>query len=158
MASPMCSHTEARRTPSRDALRRKALTAAASVVFAFSAASCGSDEPVKDSDLDADIPVSMVDSGQQTEEGGGSDSGEAGSTDDSGTTSPMEDTGEDMRPDCTEVPAEDWTDCCRALEEWCAEEYATDREAAAECLYGPDYDGSTGCMAWGPPVPPRAMV
>ena len=158
MAEPMCPRPAALRPSSHDALRRKALTAAASVVLAFSTASCGSDKPIKDTDLDVDIPESMTDSGGAGSTDSGSPSDDSGMPGDTGTTPPMEDTAAPGPPDCTEVAPEEWAECCQALEEWCIDEYGSDSEAYAECLYGPDYDGSTGCMAWGPPVPPRAMA
>jgi hypothetical protein len=48
--------------------------------------------------------------------------------------------------------------CCEQLEGWCATEFAADKEAIDECLFGPGYDGSTGCIPWGPPVPPARRL
>ncbi len=50
-----------------------------------------------------------------------------------------------------------WVACCDDLRVWCEETFAG-QEAIDECVFGPDYDGSTGCIPWGPPAPPAFAV
>ncbi len=62
------------------------------------------------------------------------------------------------KPECTGVDPADtgaYTECCYALSAWCGDAHAEGTEDAMVCTYGPGLDGSTGCIPWGPPVPPR---
>lgn len=103
-----------------------------------------------------------------TDVGGDDATGTSGGDDDGGddatTTEPVDDTGfadtggPPGPPDCVGIPSSEVADCCMALDAWCAEEHGEDHEAYAVCYWGPEYDGSTGCSPWGPPVPPRAAV
>lgn len=115
----------------RALLRRKALFAAGSVVLAATLTACP--EP---SDLaDTAARDTATDTAADTDA----------------------DTG-DGRPDCSSIDmgdSEAWAACCEALSGWCADAFGATTEEASECTYGPDYDGSTGCIPWGPPVPPR---
>ncbi len=115
----------------REAIRRKALLAAGSVVLAATLTAC----PHPSIEL-ADTAARDADSAADT---------------DPGETA-------DGRPDCSAIDMADteaYAACCDALAGWCGEAYGADSEEATECIYGPDYDGSTGCIPWGPPVPPR---
>lgn len=49
---------------------------------------------------------------------------------------------------------DDIDDCCRQMKTWCGTHHAAGGDAYDECVFGPDFDGSTGCIPWGPPVPP----
>ena len=62
------------------------------------------------------------------------------------------------QPDCTGIDLADtgaYTECCDALSAWCQAAHGEGTDAAQACIYGPGLDGSTGCIPWGPPVPPR---
>ena len=64
----------------------------------------------------------------------------------------------DAAPTCTEVaPADtaEYFSCCDELRTWCETTHGVDTQAASDCTWGPGTDGSTGCIPWGPPVPPR---
>jgi hypothetical protein len=116
--------------PSQDLIRRQALAAAASVVLAFGLSGCGGDAK----------------SGSVDSAGGDSDA-------DTDT-----DTDTDAAPDCT-LDDIDRDLCCAELAAWCETTYGPDDfEAVSVCTFGPDYDGSTGCIPWGPPVPPSAAI
>jgi hypothetical protein len=61
-------------------------------------------------------------------------------------------------PDCAGVDMSDtgaYTECCDALSAWCEDAHGDGTDDALDCIYGPGLDGSTGCIPWGPPVPPR---
>jgi hypothetical protein len=178
MAAPMIAHSFALQDPTRRALHRKALAAAASVVLAFGAGGCDprKDDTTDDVDLSDTITIEEADTADATGDGsggsgegsgddgtadggggssdGGTDDGGTGTTD-SGTTDSG--TASDA-PDCTDTTGAENVECCNALFEWCADEYALDSDAYSECVYGPGFDGSTGCIPWGPPVPPAASV
>ncbi|MDP2304796.1 MAG: hypothetical protein Q8P18_02055 [Pseudomonadota bacterium] len=113
----------------RALLRRKALFAAGSVVLAATLSAC---------------PTPKADS---------TDTASADTAADTDT-----DVG-DGSPDCTETDTAADTaalvDCCSARAEWCEDAHGSGTDAASACTYGPDFDGSTGCIPWGPPVPPR---
>ena len=49
----------------------------------------------------------------------------------------------------------DWATCCDDRMTWCDSQHPGDFDAASECTFGPNFDGSTGCIPWGPPAPPR---
>ncbi|MES2638668.1 MAG: hypothetical protein V4850_04280 [Myxococcota bacterium] len=114
----------------RTELRRKALLAASSVVLAATLAAC----PTPSADT---ADTASVDTAADTD---------------------TVDTDTDGSPDCTAIDmgdSEAWGACCTERAEWCAEAHGEGTDAANYCTYGPDYDGSTGCVPWGPPVPPR---
>ena len=58
----------------------------------------------------------------------------------------------DVAPDCS--ASQGVGPCCESLAAWCEAEHGVGN-AADECLFGPDFSGSTGCIPWGPPAPPR---
>ncbi len=60
------------------------------------------------------------------------------------------------KPLCTGVTGADWQPCCDALGLWCNAKFSSPNDQQ-ECLFGPNFDGSTGCTPWGPPSP-AAMV
>ena len=184
--------TELPRVLRREEIRRKALTAASSVVLAFSLGACVTKDPVEESDPDTatvDIPGDDGGTDGGGTDGGGTDDGgtddggtddggtDDGGTDDGGTDDGGSDdggsddggsddgddtgtidTGMAAAPDCTSVPSDEVALCCSELAEWCTELYDDFGDEFNDCLYGPDFDGSTGCSPWGPPVPPRARV
>ncbi len=124
-----------------DHIRRKALLAASSVVLAMGLVACPT-----------------IDKGDEDDDGGetATDSGGITGDDAGGTDTAAMDTGSD-KPTCVGVEdPELYEACCNGLREWCEEVVGSDEEAINECVYGPDFDGSTGCIPWGPPVPPQA--
>lgn len=60
------------------------------------------------------------------------------------------------KPICTGAIGANFQPCCDQMAEWCKSKFK-DQAAQQECLFGPNMDGSTGCVPWGPPAPP-AMV
>lgn len=146
----------------RDEVRRKALVAATSVVLAFHASACdpvgsaGKPDPADPDAGDTD-PGRVVDSDGATPDTDGvvadSDSDVASDSDSDVLAG---DSGVD-KPDCLEA-ALDLVACCDALHAWCGTAFAVDTEAYSECVFGPGFDGSTGCIPWGPPVPPAARL
>ena len=118
----------------RTQLRRKALFAASSVVLAAALAACPTPKP--DLDDTASVDTARTDTAADTDTVVG-----------------------DGSPDCTGLTdtaeAAAVGECCTARAEWCEEEHGSGTDAAGFCTYGPDYDGTTGCIPWGPPVPPR---
>ena len=145
----------------QDKLRRKALTAASSVVLAFGIGACVTKSP-EDEDTDDQTYSAIEDDGGG--ETGGSEGGETGGSEGGSGTGSGEDTGSDdtgledsgtpVAPDCLDVAAEDRGECCDALMEWCYELYADDEEALYDCAWGDE----SGCSPWGPPVPPQARM
>jgi hypothetical protein len=149
--------------PPRDLIRKKALHAAATVALAFSMGCLDKDED-DDGDVDGDSgDWTDVDSGigaadesggttgSGGEDGAGTGGGEGG--EDVGGGSAGTSGGSDDPPDCTQ--AEDMAACCDELADWCDDIYDPATQDYLDCLYGPGFDGSTGCIPWGPPVPPR---
>jgi hypothetical protein len=67
------------------------------------------------------------------------------------------DTDTDSAPECATASPDDLFDCCDRLAEWCQTHF-TDHDDQMDCQFGPDFDGSTGCIPWGPPVPPRMVA
>jgi len=110
--------------PNQDILRRKALLAAASVVLALGAGGCA-----------------------PSPSGGSADDSAAPSTDTSADTSEVDNA-------CNDLSAEETSTCCEARREACDAEFGEGTDAADECIFGADFSGSTGCIPWGPPVPP----
>ena len=120
---------------SRNTVHQKALTAAASVALAFGT---GCWKPPVETGPDTSVP---------------SDTSTTDTTD-TAPDSSVDDTSAGGAPDCTQ--AEDVISCCEELSAWCADAYPEDTDAFNECYYGPDFSGSTGCIPWGPPVPPAS--
>jgi hypothetical protein len=143
----------------RALLRRKALHAAASVVLAAGISACllpTDEKATDDSDLanldteaaETDRPPADTEALVETATTTDSDPVEPDPT-------PVEtDLAAETGPDCTEVdPAEVFT-CCELRATWCAGQHPVDQEAYNACQFGPGFDGSTGCIPWGPPAPP----
>ena len=120
---------------SRALLRHKALLAASSVVLAMTAC-VGGDEAKTD-----DTQAVITDTSGDTQD---SDVTDTNVTDTS------------AQGDCNGLPAEEVSACCDALRVACETEHGAATEAANECIFGEDFSGSTGCIPWGPPAPPRA--
>lgn len=134
-------------TPDRDLIRRKALVAAGTVVLALGSIACEPAESYGDYELEA-----ADDTGADY----GDADGEACDEDDEGGAFDWL-----SGPDCTDIAdSEEWSDCCETRSAYCKARFPLNPNRALECTYGPDYDGSTGCIPWGPPVPPgfRAAV
>lgn len=132
----------------RQELRRKALVAAASVTLAFG---CRDGKVVEPVDTDAgvvdsalvdtdpvDTPVDTLDTPADTDR--------VVVDTDPPVTPPT-------RPDCAALGL-DLTACCDTLREWCGQHVAEGTPSYDDCVFGPGFDGSTGCIPWGPPVPP----
>lgn len=113
-------------TPNQVLLRRKALSAAASVVLALGTAGCG--------------PSPETGGTVASDDASTADSGEAGSPE---------------QATCEALEGGAQATCCEALRDACNDEYGEDTPEAHDCYYGPDLDGSTGCIPWGPPAPPE---
>lgn len=169
--------------PPRDLIRKKALHAAATVALAFTMGCLDKDDDDDDTEVgedsgewtDSDSGEGALDEGWGGEggdggtTGGGSEGGggtggegdEGGGDDGEGVSGGMDpgegseggSTGADDPPDCTDTT--DMAACCDELAEYCAGVYDPSTQDYLDCLYGPDFDGSTGCIPWGPPVPPR---
>jgi hypothetical protein len=136
----------------RQELRRKALVAAASVTLAFGCRDGGKIVEPVDTDLaavdsalaDTD-PVDTVDTPADTTDTP-ADTDRAVVDTDPTITPPT-------RPDCVALGL-DLTACCDTLRDWCGQQVAEGTPAYDDCVFGPGFDGSTGCIPWGPPVPP----
>ncbi len=133
----------------RQELRRKALVAAASVTLAFGCRD-GADKVVDPGVLDsavADTDPSLLDT-------------DRGDTDPVDTDRAVVDTDPEVtppaRPDCAALGL-DLTACCDTLRDWCGRQVAEGTPAYDDCVFGPGFDGSTGCIPWGPPVPPALV-
>ncbi|MCK6520326.1 hypothetical protein L6R49_02690 [Myxococcota bacterium] len=126
---------------SRALLRHKALLAASSVVLAMTAC-VGGDEQKAD-----DTSAVVIDTS-------GGDSEDSQPLDTEVKDTSVVDTS--AQAGCVGLPAEEVQSCCEALKVTCDAEHGEGSEAAMECLYGEDFSGSTGCVPWGPPVPPRS--
>ncbi len=155
-------------------IHRKALVAASSVVLAMGLGACAR-APVESNDK----PGAITDAGEfgaTADPPGETTDGTTGSTTDSttdhggtggstGTVSTTETTstrpGDDggttsEAPDCTISPPEELVLCCEDLMAWCTDAFDPASTEWADCVYGPGFDGSTGCIPWGPAVPPAA--
>lgn len=108
-------------------VRRKALLAASSVVLALGS---GCDLTVLDPPTQVVTQPPTLDTGE------------------TGDTGQLVDLDE---PDCTQTA--DMGACCSERSTWCEDQGFVDL-AHSECVFGPGFDGSTGCIPWGPPVPP----
>lgn len=144
---------------SRTDIQRKALAAAASVVLAFGCGGSVSVDSKDDTDSSASpAPIAdedvVVDTDLLPETDLPLDS-DGGDTDLPVDTDPPVDTDAPASaPDCTSPTGDISFECCEELRVWCDETWGLESEAATECLFGPNFDGSTGCIPWGPPVPP----
>ncbi|MCK6517541.1 hypothetical protein L6R46_21075 [Myxococcota bacterium] len=130
---------------SRALLRHKALLAASSVVLAMTAC-VGGDEAKTD-----DTQAVITDTSGDTQDSQPVDTDPA---DTNVTDTSVADTS--AQGDCNSVPSEEVTECCDALRAACEAEHGAGTDAANECIFGEDFSGSTGCIPWGPPVPPKA--
>lgn len=62
------------------------------------------------------------------------------------------------KPNCAALQL-DIGPCCDLLSAWCGAAFgAAGQQAIQDCTYGPNYDGSTGCIPWGPPAPPAFLA
>lgn len=139
-------------------IRSRALHAAATVVLALGASGCfkptETESPADDSTTHSDdTSAHSDDTSVATDDSTGGDSSE--STDD--TSVATDDSSNPITgPDCNN--AADVTACCEERNAWCGEQYTAGSEEYNTCVFGPNYDGSTGCIPWGPPVPPRLAM
>ena len=165
---------------SRDAIRQRALYAAASVVLASGITACHTPTPTESTDdpLDSDDKLSVTDSDLDMYEDAqvdtdttfedsdvtpGLDTSVTTSDTDSQDTDPADTDSQDTdttsgAPDCLQVAPEDVGICCAERELWCASQHPQGGDGYYECQFGPDFDGSTGCVPWGPPAPPAMGV
>lgn len=132
-------------------IRSRALHAAATVVLALGAPGCfkptTTEAPADDSTANSADDSAGDDSSPAADDTSTTTDDTSMAADD---TSPPADTAE---PDCT--TAADVMACCEARSAWCGEQFAEGSEAYNTCVFGPNFDGSTGCIPWGPPVPPK---
>lgn len=140
----------------RSEAHTKALAAARSVTLALVAGACSSgslSKPTDQGTVDSDAADTELADTTSSHTGGETDAldTDADDTEVAHTDEPG------AKPDCV-AQALDIVACCDALRAWCEVEHAgdTDTTDLDACIYGPGYDGSTGCIPWGPPVPPRA--
>ncbi len=164
----------------RATIHAKALRAAAAV--AFGTAGCGATTDAGPAgaaaEVQSDAAVESADAAGRAADAGsvtGADAAADTGTDavaDAGTDAAAEtgagtaaDTGGDAiaaadsagdgRPDCSKPPARGDGECCQKLTTWCENAYPKDSKAQSDCVWGPDFNGSTGCIPWGPPAPPE---
>lgn len=144
--------------------KRLALQAAASVLLAFELGACRGSLPVavnKDPTTGQEDLVDVEESdGEGTGKEGESGEDSPGQVPDPDDEAPGTGTPEDndevpSAPICIDVAGDEQSECCQELSRWC-EEHAP-LEEQMDCVYGPDFDGSTGCIPWGPPVPPSMV-
>lgn len=145
----------------REALRKKAMFAARSVTLAAFVACVPGGKTDEDSDVGVDDSDTLADTEPGESDTTETDAVESGETD-VGETDPVEsDPPEtdvaDAAPDCAALGL-DFTACCDTMRDWCDDRFAADSQAYNECVFGKDFSGSTGCIPWGPPVPPRARL
>ena len=63
--------------------------------------------------------------------------------------------GGGAKPDCkTRTGQATSPSCCELLSNWCEANFPPGSKEANDCYFGPNFDGSTGCVPWGPPAPP----
>lgn len=66
--------------------------------------------------------------------------------------------GVGAKPNCAALQL-DIGPCCELLSAWCGSAFgAASQQEIQDCTYGPNYDGSTGCIPWGPPAPPAFLA
>lgn len=167
--------------PNREEIRRRALRAAAAVAVSAGCSSPtiaitapGTDGNAGGSDSQmADLAAGSDSTGH---DGGSSDTADTVASDakandtlandtlasDSGDSaadaamdsSTATDTA-DGPPDCKHLTdGAQIGECCNARSAWCLAAYPADSQKQNECHFGPDFDGTTGCIPWGPPAPP----
>lgn len=163
----------------RSEIRRKALLAASSVTLALWMPACVSktdDDPADwlgetdatESDTDAlsDSDVADTDAVADTDTALADTDTVLADTDPvpNDTDTLLGDTGFTVdpagpKPDCVALGLQIGA-CCHALVDWCTANVVagTASQDYSACVYGPTFDGSTGCIPWGPPVPPAASV
>lgn len=142
----------------RSDIHRKALFAASTVVLAMTAGCTDGGALVpKDSDLlvDSDAGQDVLDTARGLDTASTDTDAD---TDRLDTDRPADtDLAALEGPDCRNVA--DMTTCCDERRTWCEGEVGTaDETALNDCVFGPGFDGSTGCIPWGPPAPPAARV
>ncbi len=146
----------------RSHFRRHALFAARSVTLALALGACESSRTLHPNDKeDTGTNTQDSDTLASTDETDAPDETDAVTdtveTDDTNPVEETDDTVPSGEPDCA-TDGLDMVACCDARHAWCGEGFAADSEAYNDCVFGPGYDGSTGCIPWGPPVPPRARA
>lgn len=163
----------------RSETRRKALLAASSVTLALWMPGCApktDDDPTDwlgdtdDTDQAADTDIAAADTDVTTDTDLLADTDPLADTDlaDTDATSDTDtllgDTGFTVdpagpKPDCVVLGLQVGA-CCNALVDWCTANIVagTASQEYSDCVYGPTFDGSTGCIPWGPPVPPAASL
>ncbi len=142
----------------RTLIHQKALTAAASVALAFGTGCWHKGPAPVDSGTPAnqDSQAGQDDTGNDTgDRDTGKDSADTGKEDTGKEDTGQDDTGSTEAPSCLET--EDLAACCEELSTWCADAYPDDTDEYNVCYYGEDFSGSTGCVPWGPPVPPKSQ-
>ena len=129
--------------PSPFEIQRRALKAAATVVLAMNATGCwlvadDSGEPVGADTATGTTALTTPTTGTDAE---------------TGETAPV-DTAPALpaEPDCSVIPVDE---CCTEWMDYCDDFFSAKTDDWMDCVYGKDFDGSTGCIPWGPPVPPR---
>lgn len=148
----------------RAAIRRKALHAAASVALASGLSAClppVDDKAAVDTELDSVLLVDtdVVDSLWSDTEAVDTQVVDTQVVDSEAVDSEVDDTVVvEAAPTCDDVPPEDWVTCCDALRAWCNQQHPSDLDAENTCTFGPNFDGSTGCIPWGPPAPPAMRL
>lgn len=158
----------------RSEVRRKALLAAATVTLAMG---CRAEKPgsggevLVETDTPMEVPADTdrVDGVADSDAEGPADSDPADSDPadsdpvdsdplhtDVAHTDPPVDTAP-PEPDCIKDGL-DPTTCCDLRQAWCGSRLQPNSPAWQDCVWGPNFDGSTGCIPWGPPVPPRVLA
>jgi bacillopeptidase F (M6 metalloprotease family) len=62
------------------------------------------------------------------------------------------------KPNCNDELTSDrdaWSDCCADLKAWCEDRFDSER-LQSDCQFDDGSEEGTGCVPWGPPVPPKA--
>lgn len=136
--------------PSRSEIRRRALKAAATVALAVHSGGCwlpevdADEDPADCTETTTPTTTATADTGPVVAETGDTAAVDTASVDTAPSEPPV--------PDCSAMPIDE---CCTAWMDYCEDWHAIESSDWMECVYGPGFDGSTGCIPWGPPVPPR---
>lgn len=160
----------------RSEIRRKALLAASSVTLALWMPGCAPKSDDDPTDWLGDTDARDTDGGSDTDAAGDTDQADTSLLADTDTvvadTDPVVvdtdtligDTAFTVdpsgpKPDCGALGLQLGA-CCNALVDWCTANVVagTASQDYTDCVYGPTFDGSTGCIPWGPPVPPAASL
>jgi hypothetical protein len=155
----------------RSELKRRALLAAMSVTLALG---CRTPEKVDGGTL---TDVSGADTDAPAEETLPADSDDAPTDTDAPSDTDLPDTDlpptDPQTPSDTDVaaPAPSWErgpdcaaqgldfeQCCDARRLFCGTQHLIGSTPYDDCVFGPGFDGSTGCIPWGPPTPPAARA